>query len=118
MIIIKRIYTAKSESDGVRVLVDRIWPRGINKDEANLDEWMKDIAPSKELRKWFSHDPEKFREFKSNYIAELETKPEKVTRLLNYAANDKLVLLYGAKDEEHNQAVVLKEFLENELKGH
>lgn len=110
---IKRVYDAPSKSDGYRVLVDRIWPRGISKEEANLDEWNKDLAPSTELRKWFDHDPEKFDDFSNKYKKELKDRADVLKQLFQRARDQKVTLLYGAKDTEHNQAVVLKKVLEN-----
>ncbi len=109
---IKRIYEPASDDDGYRVLVDRLWPRGIKKETAKLNEWAKDIAPSNELRKWFGHDSKLFDEFKSRYIKELESQKEELQRLRDISQKQKLTLLYGAKDELHNQAVVLKNLLE------
>ena len=103
-----RIYD-KHIPDGKRVLVDRVWPRGISKEDAKLDEWLKDVAPSTELRKWFNHDSDKFSEFKKKYREELRNN-EAVQALKDM--NGSVVLLYGAKDEVHNHATVLKEFLE------
>lgn len=110
---IKRVYESPSEDDGYRVLVDRIWPRGVSKEEARLDEWCKQLAPSDELRKWFDHDPEKFDTFRSRYRRELEDeeKQEQLDRLARKSAEQKVTLLYGAKDESCNQAVVLQELL-------
>jgi len=110
---IKRIYEAASKSDGTRILVDRIWPRGVSKEDASLDHWMKEIAPSTELRKWFGHKDERFQEFSKKYEAELENNTELVKEFLNKPKSKRLTLLYGAKDEEHNQAIVLKKFLLN-----
>ncbi len=110
---LKRAYDEPEEDDGYRVLVDRIWPRGKSKEELQLDEWLKEIAPSNELRKWFDHDPEKFEEFRKRYCDELENKHEIMHRLLKLAQKQKITLVYGAKDREHNQAVVVKEFLQN-----
>ncbi|PAU93330.1 hypothetical protein CK503_12555 [Aliifodinibius salipaludis] len=110
---IKRIYEECAEDDGYRVLVDRLWPRGVSKKEAWLDEWLKEIAPSTELRKWFDHDPDKFDEFSDRYKSELTQKEEVVEHLLKIAEEQKITLLYAAKDEGHNHAQVLKEFLEN-----
>lgn len=112
---IKRIYEDPSESDGYRVLVDRLWPRGVSKEAAQLDDWMKQITPSPELRKWFDHDPDKFEEFRKRYEAELAEKDEPVEKLLRLAADRNVSLLYAAKDETHNHAIVLKEFLEELL---
>lgn len=110
---IKRIYEEPSDDDGYRVLVDRLWPRGVSKEDARLDDWMKDIAPSPELRKWFDHDPEKFDAFKEKYTSELSEKKEPVSTLLDKAADQTVTLLYAAKNETHNHAIILKEFLEN-----
>lgn len=95
---------------GKRVLVDRVWPRGISKDDADLDEWLKDIAPSSDLRKWFDHDPDKFSDFKKKYKDELKDN-DAVKELKDMEGT--VVLLYGAKDEKHNHAVVLKEYMED-----
>ncbi|KYD11253.1 hypothetical protein B4102_2218 [Heyndrickxia sporothermodurans] len=114
MITIKRVYKPVNEADGKRVLVDRLWPRGISKEKAEIDEWMKDIAPSNELRKWFNHDPEKFEEFSQKYKEELK-EPEKkkeLDKLIEMSDGNTVTLVYSAKDEEHNQAVVLKHYLE------
>lgn len=110
---IKRIYEAAEPSDGRRVLIDRVWPRGVSKEQAKLACWMKDIAPSAALRGWFGHVPEKFAEFRKRYEAELAS-PEALAQLqqLRMWAQDEMVtLLYAAKDERHNQAVVLKDVL-------
>ncbi len=109
---VKRAYEERSPSDGTRVLVDRIWPRGKTKEELHLEEWMKDVAPSNELRKWFGHDPVKWDEFRKRYFAELDQKPELVKQLLDLARKGRLTLVYGAKDEQHNQAVALREYLQ------
>ena len=108
---IKRIYEDAAKNDGTRVLVDRIWPRGVSKEDAQLDEWMKEIAPSTELRKWFGHKEERFQEFSKKYETELKNNPELIKELQSKADKKRLTLLYGAKDETHNQAVVLKKFL-------
>jgi uncharacterized protein YeaO (DUF488 family) len=109
----KRIYEDASKNDGLRVLVDRVWPRGVSKEDAKLDEWMKEIAPSTELRKWFDHKEEHFAEFSKKYKKELEDHSELVQQLLDKANKKRLTLLYGAKDEKHNQAIVLKNYLKN-----
>lgn len=109
---LKRAYDEPEEDDGLRVLVDRIWPRGKSKEELQLDEWLKEIAPSEKLRKWFDHDPEKFDEFKNRYEKELNNSREQVRHLAEKAHDHDVTLVYGAKDREHNQAVVLKEYLE------
>ncbi|HTM94303.1 MAG TPA: DUF488 domain-containing protein [Croceibacterium sp.] len=108
---IRRIYDDPASDDGARVLVDRIWPRGVKRDEARLDLWLKDIAPSTELRKWFSHEPERFAEFKRRYGKELDGNPAPVAELRELAQRRDLTLLYSAHDERHNQAVALAEYL-------
>ena len=104
---IKRVYEPAEASDGKRVLVDRLWPRGMSKERARVDEWLREVSPSPELRKWFEHDPAKWAEFKRRYAAELEGKGEVLGRLRAEAAKGTVTLLYGARDEEHNQAVAL-----------
>lgn len=108
----KRIYEEASNSDGYRLLIDRIWPRGVSKEDAKLDEWNKDIAPSTDLRKWFDHKEERFKEFTSKYKKELTEQKEELKRIKKIAQKQQICLLYGAKDEDHNQAVVLKAVLE------
>ena len=110
MIKIKRAYEAPSAGDGKRVLVDRIWPRGVTKEEADIDWWAKDVAPSTELRKWFGHDPAKWPEFRERYRKELKGNQE-LARIGEMAKSGTLTLVYSAKDEEHNQARVLLELL-------
>ena len=107
---IERIYNEK-QAKGYRVLVDRIWPRGITKQAARLDEWCKELAPSTELRKWFGHQPEKFTEFKKRYRKELAAKKAEARDLIARAGKGPMLLLYGAKDPECNHAVILQEFL-------
>ncbi|HVN24746.1 MAG TPA: DUF488 domain-containing protein [Syntrophorhabdales bacterium] len=111
MVGIKRVYDVPTRQDGKRILVDRLWPRGVKKDPKVVDDWMKEIAPSDDLRKWFSHDPAKWVEFKRRYKKELETKRELVEQLRRQARGGQLTLLYAAKDTEHNNAVVLKEII-------
>jgi uncharacterized protein YeaO (DUF488 family) len=108
---IKRVYEQPGRADGVRILVDRLWPRGLSKKRARIDIWLKDIAPSTELRKWFSHDPDKWAEFQTRYREELKSKADLLVALREKAANRPVTLLYGAKDEAHNEAVVLQELL-------
>lgn len=117
MISIKRVYEPPEESDGFRILVDRLWPRGLSKEKAKAGLWMKEIAPSDSLRKWFHHDQSKWGEFRKRYLMELEGKAELVAELADKAKKGKVTLLYGAKDTERNQAVVLKEYLEKKMKG-
>ena len=109
---IKRIYELPDPSDGRRILIDRLWPRGISKDSAKIDEWIKEVAPSTELRKWFHHDPAQWSEFKLKYAKELRRREDLLDKLHTIAGKETVTLLYSAKDEEHNQAVALKEFLE------
>jgi uncharacterized protein YeaO (DUF488 family) len=109
---IKRAYEPASPTDGFRVLVDRIWPRGVSKEHAALDLWLKDIAPSTELRKWFDHDPGKWADFKKRYTRELTKLDEPVQLLKQKGKRGTVTLVYGARDEEHNQALVLKAYLE------
>ncbi|KKI89556.1 uroporphyrin-III methyltransferase [Bacillus sp. SA1-12] len=112
---IKRAYEKSSKEDGIRVLVDRIWPRGLSKQEINIDHWMKDVAPSSQLRKWFNHEPSKFEAFKMKYIEELrEDKKDLVKELREMAAEETVTLLYAAKDQVHNQAVVLMEMVDKQ----
>ena len=109
----KRVYEPWSEQDGFRVLVDRLWPRGISKDKGRIDLWFKDIAPSSELRIWFHHEAANWPEFKRRYRLELEAMPETVATFCTLlAGREKVTLLYGAKDEERNQAVLLRSFLQ------
>jgi uncharacterized protein YeaO (DUF488 family) len=109
---VKRIYEAPAKADGLRVLVDRMWPRGMTKEAAAIDTWMRDIAPSPELRKWFGHDPEKWEQFCARYARELEAKADDVARLKAQSRTHVVTLLYGAKDTVHNNAVALKRYLE------
>jgi uncharacterized protein YeaO (DUF488 family) len=108
---IKRVYDAPSKDDGARILVDHLWPRGKSKKGLKIKEWMKDIAPSLELIKWFSHDPEKWLEFKKRYQKELKSKKDLIKSLKEIAEKQQLTLLYAAKDTEHNNAVVLQDLL-------
>lgn len=114
MIKIKRIYEEYSSDDGVRILVDRLWPRGISKEKAKIDIWYKDIAPTNDLRKWFNHDIEKYEEFKEKYFEELKGNPllpDFLDLVSEKSKSSDVTLLFSAKDEEHNNAVVLKEFI-------
>jgi uncharacterized protein YeaO (DUF488 family) len=106
---IKRAYEPPTASDGYRVLIDRIWPRGVTRDEAHLDEWARELAPSGELRRWFGHDPARFGEFRRRYIEELGAQQGKLRELRRHARQGTLTLVYGARDTEHNDAVVLAE---------
>ncbi len=107
----KRVYEPADPCDGFRVLVDRLWPRGLTKDQVRCDLWLKEAAPSPALRKWFAHDPAKWKEFKRRYFAELDAKPEVVERLLHEAKGKRVTLLFSARDARYNQAAALKEYL-------
>lgn len=111
---IKRVYDEPASDDGVRILVDRVWPRGVSKEQAHLDAWRKDLAPSAELRKWFGHDPKKWNDFRARYRTELrgQDQHQAIQELARLAQTQIVTLVYGASDVEHNQAVVLKELLD------
>jgi uncharacterized protein YeaO (DUF488 family) len=111
MIKIKRIYEPASADDGKRIYIDRLWPRGMKKEEVKIDEWLKDISPSDSLRKWFGHAPSKYAEFKRRYKRELEKHSEMLERIRKEEKNQTVTLLFSAKDMEHNNATVLKEIL-------
>ncbi len=108
---VKRVYEPRAKSDGFRVLVDRLWPRGISKEAAKLDLWLPDLGPSTSLRKWFSHDPARWAEFNRRYHAELKQKQALLATITEQAKTRPVTLLYSAKDEQHNQAVALRSFL-------
>lgn len=117
---IKRIYEAPGSDDGIRVLVDRLWPRGVSKERAWLDDWLKEVAPSNELRNWFEHMPERFEAFATRYKKELDGDPAKqeaVSRLLQWGKKGRVSLLYGAKDATMNQAAVLRAYLQERAGG-
>ena len=107
---IKRIYEPVEKEDGFRILVDRLWPRGLTKEKAAIDLWLKDIAPSTELREWFAHDPEKWKEFQNKYLKELKENKEAVDTLKGHLKKGTITFLYAAKDEAHNEAQVLKDY--------
>ena len=111
---LQRVYGAKANAAGKRILVDRVWPRGIRKESLKLDLWLREVAPSNELRKWFGHDPTRWKEFQQRYRAELQRpeRQEQLHELLALVRKGPVTLLYGARDEEHNQAVALRNFLE------
>jgi uncharacterized protein YeaO (DUF488 family) len=110
---IKRVYESVSTKDGYRILVDRLWPRGLSKERAAVDLWLKQVAPSTELRRWFGHDPAKWNEFRSKYSAELATHAEEIAQIRALAKRRRVTLVYGARDTEHNDAVVLLDYLES-----
>lgn len=112
-VILKRAYEPVLESDGQRILIDRVWPRGKSKSAMELTAWLKDIAPSSELRKWFGHKAERWEEFQQKYRQELDNNPQAISELRGYMKQGKVTLLYGAKDEHHNQAVVLRAYLKD-----
>jgi uncharacterized protein YeaO (DUF488 family) len=112
---IKRAYEKAVKADGLRILVDRIWPRGITKEAAAIKNWEKDLAPTTGLRKWFGHDPERWQEFQKRYIAELKQGQAIKTFIEKYKDADLITLIYSAKDEAHNQAIVLQQYLEKEF---
>lgn len=110
-VFIKRVYDAPSKGDGMRILIDRLWPRGLSKEKAKIDVWMKEIAPSTQLRKWFGHEPEKWDEFRKRYLEELKENKKEVEQLIALTKKGTVTLVFGAKDTEHNDAVVLYELL-------
>ena len=107
----KRVYAPPERSDGYRVLIDRVWPRGVSRDRARLDEWARELAPSDALRKWFGHDPGRFREFSERYREELRDCADSIGALRDRAARGPVTLVYGARDQQHNNAAVLAELL-------
>lgn len=109
---IKRVYDPPAKADGLRILVDRLWPRGVSREAAALDAWMPDVAPSAALRKWFGHEPSRWDGFEQRYARELDGKPEVVQALVDRIGRRRAVLLFGARDLEHNQAVVLRAHLQ------
>jgi uncharacterized protein YeaO (DUF488 family) len=108
---LKRVYDPAEPTDGHRVLIDRLWPRGVSRDRAKIDQWEKELAPSKQLRQWFGHEPERFDEFRRRYIEELDSQRPRLTSLRRRAREGTLTLIYAAHDTEHNDAVVLAEVL-------
>jgi uncharacterized protein YeaO (DUF488 family) len=112
MIRLKRVYEEPSPDDGSRVLVDRLWPRGLTREQAAVDLWLKDLAPSTELRKWFAHDPAKWKEFQARYRKELRGRTNALKPLIRMSDEQTVTLVYGARDEAHNAAMVLKRVLE------
>jgi uncharacterized protein YeaO (DUF488 family) len=110
---IKRVYEAPAETDGTRILVDRLWPRGLSKERAQVDLWLREVAPSDELRHWFDHDPAKWDEFQTRYRDELRSAAAALQQIREHLQQGPVTLLYGAKDEVHNQAVVLQQYLQD-----
>lgn len=111
---LRRAYDPPTRNDGHRVLVDRLWPRGVRKVDAAIDEWCPDVAPSDELRRWFGHDPARWEEFRTRYRTELDDRREHLDRLVERTAKGRVTLVYGARDVEHNNAVVLRQVLEEQ----
>ena len=111
-ILVKRVYDKPEAGDGRRVLVDRLWPRGLSKEEARIDLWAKSISPSNELRRWYGHDPDKWNEFRARYFQELEANPKDVEELREMISGRKVTFLFGSKEERLNNAVALKDYLE------
>jgi uncharacterized protein YeaO (DUF488 family) len=117
MIRLKRAYDSVSKDDGVRFLVERLWPRGVKRNALRLDAWFKDVAPSTELRQWFSHDPAKWIEFQRRYFAELDAKPKALELILKAARRGRVTLVFSSHDVEHNNAVALKSYLDHKMSG-
>ena len=117
MIHIKRVYEATAKTDGKRYLVDRLWPRGVKKEVLHLETWLKEVAPSDDLRRWFKHEPVKWKEFQKRYRTELTKHPQHWQPLLEAAASGSLTLLFSAHDTEHNNAIVLRDFLNERIQS-
>jgi len=113
---LKRVYEKASPNDGKRILIERLWPRGLRKDEARIDEWLRDVAPSPELRQWFEHDPAKWNQFKEKYWRELAKKQDLVFKLAQECREKKVTFVFASKEERYNNAVALKEYIEKQLK--
>jgi len=116
MIRVKRIYDPPSADDGFRILVDRLWPRGLNRSRAKVDLWLKDIAPSNELRRWYGHDPKKWTEFKKRYFKEIEGRDEELEVIIHRGKGGTVTFLFSSKEEKLNNAAALKEFVQTKLK--
>ena len=114
-IILKSVYSEAQPEDGLRFLVDRLWPRGMSRERLKIDAWLKELAPSNELRRWFGHEPEKWEEFRCRYFSELTEREEAVAELLVKIKDGRTTLLFAARDQQHNNAVVLRDYLEREL---
>jgi uncharacterized protein YeaO (DUF488 family) len=117
MIKLKRVYQRGEPGDGIRYLIERLWPRGVKKTSLRIDGWLKEVGPSTELRKWFSHDPDKWPEFRRRYFAELDREPEVWAPIRDAARQGTVTLLYSSHDTEHNNAVALKEYIEHKSAG-
>lgn len=117
MIKVKRVYESADPTDGTRILVERLWPRGMRKEDLTLDAWVKDVAPSTDLRRWFGHDPAKWEEFRRHYFAELDAHIAAWQPIIEAASKGNVTLLYSARDTEHNNAIALKEYLDAQLAG-
>jgi uncharacterized protein YeaO (DUF488 family) len=117
MLKLKRAYDPASKTDGTRVLVERLWPRGLSKAKLRVDSWLKDVGPSTELRKWFSHDPEKWSRFRTRYFRELDSQPNAWRPILSAARRGRVTLVYSSHDEQHNNAVALQDYLRAKLRG-
>ena len=115
MLKLKRVYEPAASSDGIRFLVERLWPRGVKKTALQVDAWLKDVGPSTTLRRWFSHDPGKWNEFRRRYFRELEANAEAVDPILKAARRGRVTLVYSSHDTEHNNAVALKDYLESRI---
>lgn len=115
-IMLKRVYEKPSPNDGKRVLVERLWPRGLKKEDAKVDDWLREVAPSTELRKWFGHDVAKWDEFRQRYWKELDKRKDLVSKLARECREKKVTFVFASKEEQHNNAVALKEYIENKLK--
>lgn len=118
MVNVKRAYDPAGRDDGRRFLVERLWPRGIRKESLRMDAWLKDVAPSTELRQWFSHDPVKWPEFQRRYRAELDANPDAWQPILDAASDGEVTLIYSSHDAEHNNAVALRDYLNQKLHSH
>jgi uncharacterized protein YeaO (DUF488 family) len=116
MIKIKRVYDKIDESDALRILIDRLWPRGLSKEKVKIDLWLKDIAPNNDLRKWYAHDPKKWDEFKKKYFKELNSQKDPVDLIIQKSKRGNVTLLYSAKDKKFNNAAALKEYIETKVK--
>jgi uncharacterized protein YeaO (DUF488 family) len=116
MLAIKRVYDPFDASDGTRLLVERLWPRGIKKTDLKLDAWLKDVAPSHQLRRWFNHDPAKWTEFRRRYFQELNAHPSGLDEILRAARRGRVTLIYSSRDTQHNNAAALKEYVDAALK--